>query len=44
MDAILTNTVVPRISREYLTRLTNGQTITKVALNVKDGDFEYGFD
>ena len=44
VDAILTNTVLPRISREYLTRLTNGQTITKVALNVKDGDFEYGFD
>ncbi|MDH0868355.1 type VI secretion system ATPase TssH [Mitsuaria sp. GD03876] len=44
VDAILTNTVLPRISREYLTRLTNGQTITKVALTVKDGDFEYGFD
>ncbi len=44
VDAILTNTVLPRISREYLTRLTNGQTITKVGLSVKDGDFEYGFD
>jgi len=44
VDAILTNTVLPRISREYLTRLTNGQTITKVELAVKDGDFEYGFD
>jgi len=44
VDAILTNTVLPRISREYLTRLTNGQTITQVALTVKDGDFEYGFD
>ncbi|OWQ84153.1 ClpV1 family T6SS ATPase [Roseateles aquatilis] len=44
VDAILTNTVLPRISREYLTRLTNGQAITKVALSVKDGDFAYGFD
>ncbi|WP_423600260.1 type VI secretion system ATPase TssH [Roseateles sp. MS654] len=44
VDAILTNTVLPRISREYLTRLTNGQTISRVALTVKDGDFEYGFD
>jgi len=44
VDAILTNTVLPRISREYLTRLTNGQTITKVGLSVKEGDFEYGFD
>ncbi|ALV07123.1 type VI secretion system ATPase TssH [Roseateles depolymerans] len=44
IDAILTNTVLPRISREYLTRLTQGHSITKVALTVKDGDFEYGFD
>ncbi len=44
VDAILTNTLLPHISREFLTRLTNGQTITKVGLSVKDGDFEYGFD
>ncbi|SEL36080.1 type VI secretion system protein VasG [Roseateles sp. YR242] len=44
IDAILTNTVLPRISREYLTRLTQGHSIEKVALTVKDGDFEYGFD
>lgn len=44
IDAILTNTVLPRISREYLTRLTQGHSIEKVALSVKDGDFEYGFD
>lgn len=44
IDAILTNTVLPRISREYLTRLTHGHSIEKVALSVKDGDFEYGFD
>ena len=44
VDAILTNTVLPRISREYLTRVTNGQAITKVELAVKDGDFDYAFD
>lgn len=44
VDAILTNTVLPRISREYLTRLTQGHTITQVALAVKDGDFDYQFD
>jgi type VI secretion system protein VasG len=44
VDAILTNTVLPRISREYLTRLTNGQAITRVELAVKDGDFAYAFD
>ncbi|UXH80617.1 type VI secretion system ATPase TssH [Roseateles amylovorans] len=44
IDAILTNTVLPRISREYLTRLTEGHSIERVALAVKDGDFEYVFD
>ncbi|WAC71411.1 type VI secretion system ATPase TssH [Roseateles sp. SL47] len=44
IDAILTNTVLPRISREYLTRLTQGHSIEQVALTVKNGDFEYGFD
>lgn len=44
IDAILTNTVLPRISREYLTRLTQGHSIEKVVLSVKDGDFDYAFD
>ena len=44
IDAILTNTVLPRISIEYLTRLTTGQTLKSVRLGVKDSDFEYGFD
>jgi len=44
IDAILTNTVLPRISREYLTRLSQGHAIRQVALSVKDGDFAYGFD
>jgi type VI secretion system protein VasG len=44
IDAILTNTVLPRISREVLTRLSEGQAIRQVALSVKDGDFAYAFD
>jgi type VI secretion system protein VasG len=44
IDAILTNTVLPRISREYLTRLSEGQAIRQVALSVQDGDFAYAFD
>jgi len=44
IDAILTNTVLPRISIEYLTRLTTGQPLKSVRLGVKDSDFEYGFD
>jgi len=44
IDAILTNTVLPRISTEYLQRLANGQAIQKVALDVVDADFTYAFD
>jgi type VI secretion system protein VasG len=44
VDAILTNTVLPRISREYLQRLSEGRMLKAVRLGVKDGDFEYGFD
>ena len=44
IDAILTNSVLPRISREYLTRLSQGQSIARVALGVDAGDFSYAFD
>jgi type VI secretion system protein VasG len=44
IDAILTNTVLPRISVEYLTRLTQGQALQVVRLSVADGDFQYAFD
>jgi len=44
VDAILTNTVLPRISLEYLRRLAAGQTLKAVRLGVKEGEFEYGFD
>ncbi|MDZ7856491.1 type VI secretion system ATPase TssH [Sphaerotilus sp.] len=44
IDAILTNTVLPRISVEYLTRLTQGQALQGVRLSVADGDFQYSFD
>jgi type VI secretion system protein VasG len=44
VDAILTNTVLPRISREYLQRLTAGQALKAVRLGVQDGDFTYDFD
>jgi type VI secretion system protein VasG len=43
VDAILTNTVLPRISREYLERLADGRTIGRVALGVAGGDFTYDF-
>ncbi|MGY4828978.1 type VI secretion system ATPase TssH [Sphaerotilaceae bacterium SBD11-9] len=44
IDALLTNTVLPRISHEYLTRLATGKPLGQVALTVSEGDFAYGFD
>jgi type VI secretion system protein VasG len=44
IDAILTNTVLPRISQEILGRMMDGRTPAKVAIGVTDGDFSYQFD
>lgn len=44
VDAILTNTVLPRISREYLERLSAGRALAAVRLGVAEGDFSYAFD
>ena len=43
IDAILTNTMLPDISREFLTRMMSGQPIERVQVSVADGAFEYGF-
>ena len=43
IDAILTNTVLPQISREFLTRLSQANATSAVTLAVKGGDFEYRF-
>ena len=44
IDAILTNTMLPDISREFLTRMMQGHPITTVKISVADGEFAYGFD
>lgn len=44
IDAILTNTVLPRVSIEYLSRTASGQPLQRVALGVADGDFSYAFE
>jgi len=44
IDAILTNTVLPRISQEILTRMMAGTQPTRIAIGVSDGDFSYSFD
>ncbi len=44
VDAILTQTLLPTVSQELLTRLMSGGAISRVAVTVKDGDFAYSFD
>jgi type VI secretion system protein VasG len=44
IDAILTNTVLPAISREFLSRTMSGATLSGVRLGVGNGDFAYAFD
>jgi type VI secretion system protein VasG len=36
--------VLPRISVEYLTRLTQGQALQRVRLGVAGAEFTYDFD
>jgi type VI secretion system protein VasG len=44
IDAILTNTVLPAISHEFLTRTMSGLTLNGVRLAATAGDFEYRFE
>ncbi|HEV8026269.1 MAG TPA: AAA family ATPase, partial [Stellaceae bacterium] len=44
IDAILTNTVLPTISREFLERTMEGRPVDRVHISVADGDFRYGFE
>ncbi|WP_326534398.1 type VI secretion system ATPase TssH [Pseudorhodoferax sp.] len=44
IDAILTNTMLPDISREFLNRLMEGKPIEKVEVGVAEGTFSYRFD
>ncbi len=44
VDAILTNTVLPAISRELLNRTMEGKTIDRVSVGVDESGFTYGFD
>ncbi len=43
IDAILTNTVLPRISQEMLTHLMEGKAVGRVHVSVEGGDFAYAF-
>ena len=44
VDAILTNTVLPKISQEFLTRMMQGEKIDRVQVSIEDGEFSYGFE
>jgi type VI secretion system protein VasG len=43
IDAILTNTMLPAISREFLDRMVRGETVARVDVGVTDGEFAYRF-
>jgi len=43
IDAILTNTMLPTISQQFLHRMLEGKAISHVTVSVKDGDFAYDF-
>ena len=44
VDALITNTLLPEIGREFLTRLMNGGTINRVHVSVTDNNFTFAFD
>ena len=43
IDAILTNTVLPRMSVEYLQKLASGTPLKRVGLSAAAGDFRFDF-
>jgi type VI secretion system protein VasG len=44
IDAILTNSMLPDLSREYLSRMMEGQPLARVAVGVDQGNFSYQFN
>ena len=44
IDAILTNTMLPDISREFLVRMMEGDEISGVNVSIKHGEFSYFFE
>ena len=43
IDAILTNTVLPGVSRQFLERLAADQSTSAVSIDVRDGELQYTF-
>ena len=43
VDAILSHTLLPEISSEILSRMLEGETLTRIHIGVKDAGFAYSF-
>lgn len=44
IDAIVTNTMLPDISAEFLRRLMQGKEVEKVSIDIAEGEFSYSFE
>ena len=44
IDALLTNTLLPRISHTILTRTLEGKPLQRAASTVENGEFSYSLD
>jgi type VI secretion system protein VasG len=44
VDNILSNTMLPDLSRQILTQLAGGETSNRVTVSVKDGALTYAWD
>ena len=44
VDAILTNTLLPRISEQFLIRMMEGKPVERVSVTAAAGDFKYAFE
>ena len=44
IDAILTNSMLPSVSREFLTRMMESKPVDRVHIAVSGGDFTYQFE
>ncbi|WP_165666133.1 type VI secretion system ATPase TssH [Metapseudomonas otitidis] len=44
IDAILTNSMLPDLSREFLNRMLEGRKVEKVQVSAENGEFTYSFE
>jgi type VI secretion system protein VasG len=44
VDAMITNTMLPEIGKEFLSRLASGTAINRIHVTAKDGNFAFAFD